>query len=191
MRSSLQKVQDGITVNAYGQGQLAGATFTAPAHGKTEVDIDLQIMCVTPENIENLEKLISSMLNASQKKSFESHRSSFASGGSAFLGLFRYSVGGSTASAHAMSSLGLTEAQQTSIIDQMLKITNKMNSFKMKSEILNTDYDYSVTGNLFGIVMDATIQKGEKHTQVRFLGPKAHLKGDGGEVVPVVAPMYK
>lgn len=190
MLSSLPQVKDGISVNAYGQGQLAGATFTAPAHSTTDIDIKLQIMCVTPQNIENLEKLILSMLNASQQESFKQHSVSTSSGGSAFFGIFSHSNHSTTTTTDVLNTLGLTVEQQSKIIDQMLTITNKMNTFNLKSTIPNEEYDYSVSGSLFGIVMDATIQKGENHTQVRFLAPKTHLKSSTGETLPVVGKLY-
>ncbi len=72
----------------------------------------------------------------------------------------------------------------------MVKLANTFNTFSYDSTVENTAYDYSVSGNMFGIVMDATIQKDEIHTQVRMLAPQPHLQGTGGETLPSVGKLY-
>ena len=90
-----------------------------------------------------------------------------------------------------MDSWGLTRDQQTKIIDTMMDLVNKTQQFDYSGTISNTQYDYSVSGNMFGIVMDATIQKDESHTQVRFLAPNLHLQGSDGSTIPTVKPLYE
>ncbi|WP_298901718.1 hypothetical protein [uncultured Psychroserpens sp.] len=183
---------DGVSVNAYGQGQCSGVTYTVPAHGDIAVSFKLKMQCVTPANVDALDKLIQGMLSASNKKKYDQLTQKSSSGGRGFF-LF-FSAGGSRTSTkqttHTMTEYGLTTEQQTKIIDAMLKMANEINTFNYKGTINNTRYDYSVSGNLFGIVMDATIQKGENHTQLRFLAPNVHLDGDNGSSLPSVGKLY-
>ena len=183
---------DGVAVNAYGQGQCSGVTYTVPAHGDIKVAFKLKMQCVTPANVDALDKLIQGMLSASNKKKYDQLTKKSTSGGRGFF-LF-FSAGGSrtstTQTTHTMTEYGLTTEQQTKIIDAMLKMANEVNTFNYKGTINNSRYDYSVSGNLFGIVMDATIQKGESHTQLRFLAPNVHLDGDNGSSLPSVGKLY-
>src|SRR4051794_33428938 len=48
---------DGVAVTAYGQGQLTGVTYTVPAHGEIEVDFEMDLLCVTPQDIDKLSAL--------------------------------------------------------------------------------------------------------------------------------------
>ncbi|WP_298757948.1 hypothetical protein [uncultured Psychroserpens sp.] len=184
---------DGVAVNAYGQGQCSGVTYTVPAHGDIKVDFKLKLQCVTPENVKALDQLIRGMLTASYQKKYDQLTKESKSGGYGFF-LFFSAGGGKTSysqTTHTMESYGLDRAQQTKIIDAMIKMANQWNTFSYKGEVSNTEYDYSVSGSLFAIVMDATIQKGEQHTQLRFLGPNVHLKGnDGTSSLPSTGKLY-
>ena len=184
---------DGVSVNAYGQGQCSGVTYTVPAHGDIEVSFTLKMQCVTPKNVDALDALIRGMLSASNQKKYDQLTEKSESGGRGFF--LWFSAGGSTTSykqtTHIMESYGLTTAQQTTIIDAMVKMANELNTFTYKGKIKNDKYDYSVSGNLFGIVMDATIQKGESHSQLRFLAPNVHLDGnDGASSLPSIGKLY-
>src|SRR5579862_198374 len=53
---------DGVAITSYGQGQLSGVTYTVPAHGVITVDFDISLLCVTPNDIDNLSALIRSLL---------------------------------------------------------------------------------------------------------------------------------
>ncbi|WP_055445933.1 hypothetical protein [Lacinutrix mariniflava] len=184
---------DGVSVNAYGQGQCSGATYTIPAHGNIDVKFDLTMQCVTPDNVDALDALIRGMLSASQQAKYDQLTEDTSSGGRGFF--LWFSAGGSKTThkqtTHTMTSYGLTTAQQTTIIDAMVKMANKTNTFKYKGNINNTAYDYSVSGSLFGIVMDCTIQKGENHSQIRFLAPNIHVKGDNGASLGVETPLWE
>lgn len=183
---------DGVSVNAYGQGQCSGVTYTVPAHGDIDVDFTLQMQCVTPENVKSLDALIRGMLSASAQKKYDQLTEKKSSGGYGFF--LWFSCGGYSSSSkqttHIMESYGLTVEQQTKIIDAMIKMANQSNKFTYKGKINNDKYDYSVSGNLFGIVMDAKIQKGENHSQLRFLAPNVHLKGNDGSTLPSIGKLY-
>ena len=181
---------DGVQVTAYGQGQVSGVTYTVPAHADVDVDFTLNMQCVTPENVNALDQLIRSLLSASKQHEYDQLTKKTSSGGRGFF-LF-FSGGGSHSSysqtTHTMDSWGLTREQQSKIIDTMMELVNKTQRFEYKGTIQNTQYDYSVSGSMFGIVMDVTIQKDEKHTQVRFLAPNLHLQGNDGSSIPTVNP---
>ncbi|MCR9088126.1 MAG: hypothetical protein NXH97_15430 [Rhodobacteraceae bacterium] len=184
---------NGVSVTSFGQGQVTGATYTVPAHGKIKVEFDLQLLAVTGSDIENLNNLIRGMLNASEQKRFDSLSKSEASGGSAGFLFFSggYSHRSSSEVTQSMDSWGLTRADQDKIITQMLTLTNKTQKFKYKGTIFNKDYDYDVTGNLFGIVMDATIQQGTASAQVRMLAPDVHMQDSStGATIPSVGKLY-
>ncbi|MGO7785621.1 hypothetical protein ACC717_36890, partial [Rhizobium ruizarguesonis] len=70
---------------------------------------------------------------------------------------------------------GLSAEDQRKIFNGMMEIAQNESTFNYKGTIYNLDFDYDVTGSLFAIVMDATIQQGQYHKQLRFLAPKVHL----------------
>ena len=184
---------DGVSVTSYGQGQVTGATFTVPAHGTIDVKFDLQLLAVSGQDVENLNNLIRGMLSSAKQAKFDSYAKSTASGGSGSFLFFSggYSHRSSEEVATSMEAWGLTRDQQTQIITQMLKLTNKTEKFSYKGKIENKDYDYDVTGNLFGIVMDATIQQGQQSSQIRMLAPNVHLQDpSSGATIPAVGKLY-
>ena len=90
-----------------------------------------------------------------------------------------------------MEKWGLSPKNQGVIIQKMMEIAMTTNDFSYKGEIKNTDYDYSVTGNLFGIVMDCTIKQGSTTHQIRALAPKPHLQDpNSGATLPTVGKLY-
>ena len=62
--------ETGIAVSSYGKGQVTGAIYTVPAHAQINVDFKLKLLCVTPENVQNLSNLIKSLLNASHQHTY-------------------------------------------------------------------------------------------------------------------------
>lgn len=193
MTAATGAATDGVAVTSFGQGQLTGATFTVPAHSQIDVNFKLKLMAVTGQDVDNLNTLIRGMLSASEQKRFDSYSKSTSSGGSGGFLFFSggYSHRSSTQVQQSMDSWGLTRQQQDKIIAQMLKLTNTWQNYDYKGTIYNKDYDYAVTGNLFGIVMDATIQQGSASAQVRMLAPKVHLQDpDSGATIPSVGKLY-
>jgi len=184
--------ETGVAVTSYGQGQLTGAMFTVPAHGEITVDFKLKLLCVTPENVKTLNALIRSLLDASHQHSYDELEKTEVSGGVSFFGFFGW--GGASASysdtKHTMDSFGLSERNQEAIVDAMMKIAQQVSEFNYSGVIHNRDYDYDVTGNLFGIVMDATIQQSQFQHQLRFLAPDVHLRTADGSGLPVIGQIY-
>ena len=189
---ALDSSEDGVSVDSYGQGQLTGVTYTVPAHGDIEVDFELHLLCVTPADIINLDNLVKSLLDASKQHLYSDLAKTDVSGG---LSFFDFLSGGVKASysdtKRNMEKWGFSPKNQGVIIQKMMEIAMKTNDFSYKGEIKNTDYDYSVTGNLFGIVMDCTIKQGSTTHQIRALAPKPHLQDpNSGATLPTGEKLY-
>jgi hypothetical protein len=184
--------ESGVSVTSYGQGQLTGAMFTVPAHGEIRVDFRLKLLCVTPENAQMLNELIRSLLDATRQHLYDDLKRTEVSGGASFFGLFGW--GGAKASysdtKHTMDRFGLSEQNQQRIVNAMMEIVQQPSEFNYTGTIYNRANDYDVTGNLFGIVMDATIQQSQYQHQLRFLAPEVRLRTPDGSGLPVVGRLY-
>lgn len=184
--------ETGVAVTAYGTGQVTGLMYTVPAHGQINVDFQLKLMCVTPEDVQTLTNLIRSLLDASHQHTFDELESTQVSGGASFFGFFGW--GGASASysdtKHTMDSFGLSEQNQQTIVNAMMKLVQQVSQFNYSGTVFNKDYDYDVTGNLFGIVMDATISQSQYQSQVRFLAPNVQLQSSDGTALPCVGQLY-
>jgi len=180
----------GVAITTYGRGQLAGATYTVPAHGELTIDLKLKLQCVTFENIRQMDALIRSLLEASRYEKFDELTKSGASGGVSF---FSFWSGGVSASyeqtKHRMSGWGLSEENQKKIVSEMMKLANELSEFNFTGTIYNRDYDYSVSGSIFAIVMDCTITQEDVSKQIRTIGPKPIFVGDDGSTLPVVGEL--
>ncbi|SFW90256.1 hypothetical protein [Chitinophaga sancti] len=185
--------ETGVAITTYGQGQVTGALYTVPAHAEITVDFKLKLICVTPEDVQNLNNLIKSLLDASHQHLYDELSKTEVSGGASFFGLFGW--GGASASysntKHTMDSFGLSERNQEAIVDAMMKIVTQPSEFNYSGTIHNKDYDYDVTGNIFGIVMDAVIQQNQFQRQIRFLAPNLHLESSDGTRLNTLPPLYQ
>lgn len=184
-------VQDGVSITSYGQGQLSGVMYTVPAHGEITLNFTINMLCVTPQDVINLNNLVKGLLDASHYHKFEETEQTNVSGG---LGFFGFWSGGISASysdvKHTLDGWGLSEANQQAIVNAMMQIAQKVSTFNYTGTVYNNDFDYDVTGSLFGIVMDATIQQAQSHNQLRFLAPNVHLNTGDGNNLPVVGKLY-
>ncbi len=182
----------GVAVTSYGQGQVSGVTYTVPAHGEIEVDFELNIFCVTPQDVATLSALIRSLLDASHQHLFDEISRTDISGGASLFGFFSFGVSASYSDTkHTMDSWGLSEANQEAIVNAMMKIAQQTSKFNYSGTVYNRDYDYDVSGNMFAIVMDAAIQQQQYNNQLRFLAPNPHLQStDGSITLPSVGNLY-
>lgn len=185
--------ESGIAITSYGQGQVSGVTYTVPAHGQIEVDFELNILCVTPNDVQTLSALIRSLLDASHQHLYDEISRTDISGGASLFGFFSFGVSASYSDTkHTMDGWGLSETNQQTIVNSMMKIAQQKSQFNYKGTVYNRDYDYDVSGNLFAIVMDATIQQGQFSNQSRFLAPTPHLQSNDGSGVslPCIGNLY-
>ena len=163
-----------------------------PAHAEINVDFKLHLLCVTPADVQTLSALIRSLLDASHQHVFDEIQKTDISGGASLFGFFSFGVSASYSDVkHTMDSWGLSETNQETIVTNAMQIAQKTNDFNYSGTVYNQDYDYDVTGNLFGIIMDATIQEQQASNQIRFLAPNVHLQStDGNATLPVVGKLY-
>jgi len=184
-------VQDGVSITSYGQGQLSGVMYTVPAHGEITIDFTINMLCVTPQDVINLNNLVKGLLDASHYHRFEETEQTNVSGGLGFMGFWSGGISASYSDVkHTLDGWGLSEANQQTIVNNMMEIAQKVSTFHLTGTVHNRDFDYDVSGNIFGIVMDATIQQSDSHKQLRFLAPKAHMNTTDGDSLPVVGPLY-
>lgn len=184
--------EDGVAVTSYGVGRVSGVMYTVPAHGEIDVDFRIRLLCVTPEDIRNLSNLIESMIDASKHGYWNDYSKTHVSGGASFFGFFSGGVRASyTRVKQRMEWWGLSEENQRVIIDRMTQIAMQTSEFNYRGRIYNRDYSYSVSGNMFCIIMDATIKQGQYQTQLRHIAPKPHLRGTNGETLPTIGDLYE
>jgi len=184
-------VSDGVAVTAYGQGQLSGVMYTVPAFSEITVDLDIKMMVVTPADVVELSALIRSLLDASHQAIYDEIQHTDISGGASFFGFFSFGASASYSDTkRRMDSWGLSETNQQTIVNAMMKLANTLNDFSYHGTIYNRDHDFSVSGNLFGIVMDCTITQQQSSTQVRVLATLPSVKGADGTSLPTVDPLY-
>ena len=130
------------------------------------------------------------MLDASQYQHYDDLAKTDISGGASFFGMFGW--GGASASysdtKHTMSGFGLSEANQVTIINAMAAVAQNVNVIHTFGTVNNTPYDYSVSGNVWCIVMDATIQQSDGSVQNRrFVAPNGLIVDPtSGASLPVI-----
>jgi hypothetical protein len=186
------EAEDAVAVTAYGVGRVSGVTYTVPAHGEIEVDFTVRLLCITPEDVRNLSNLIRSLIDASRHGYWNDYSRTDVSGGASLFGFFSLGVRASyTQVKQRMEWWGLSETNQRTIVDKMTEIANKTSDFHYRGTVHNRDYDYAVSGNMFCIVMDATIQQGTTQYQHRYIAPRPHLRGSGGESLPSLGDLYE
>jgi hypothetical protein len=182
---------DGVAITSYGQGQVTGAMYTVPAHAELNLNFSFHLQCVTPADIANMNTLIRGLLDASHQHLYDDLQKTDISGGASFFGFFSAGVSASySETKHTMDSWGLSEVNQQAIVNAMMALVQRTSDFGFTGTVYNRDYDYSVSGNVFGIVMDATIAQGAQSNQVRFLAPNPRFQSNDGNTLPTVGSFY-
>ena len=194
----MERADDSTTfdVNQAGAGSITGLTYTVPPHTNGRIQAKLQLNAMTSDAVNNLSTAWSSLLNASQKKKFDSYVSSdtTASANLSFLGFF--SGGGKaettvkTTSSH-MESLGLTEDQITKLTDLLYEEALKMSKVEIDFTVFNKYNDYSVSGDLTLYVMSGTVTSHKGTATYRMLsdggvaGESGKQASSSGKVIPL------
>jgi hypothetical protein len=128
--------QSGVAITTYGQGQVTGAMYTVPAHGVITVDFDLKLLCVTPQDIQNLGNRIRSLLDASHQHLYDDVQNTDVSGGASFFGFWSGGVSASfSETKRTMDAWGLSEQNQETIVNAMMKVANKTSDFKYQGTV--------------------------------------------------------
>lgn len=173
--------QTGITVSSAGTGSFSGVNWNISAHTKGKVQVDLQIKSLTSADVEDINKLVMSMLSASERSKVEKHSKASASGSISFFELI---CGGAKAGAEttkdSMHSMGLTDEQISTIIDKVFTLAQKMSDIKVDLEVDNTAFDYPVAGDLDIYTIGGEVTADKKTRNFRFLADK----GTVGDNVP-------
>lgn len=183
---------DGVAVTSYGQGQVSATTLTVPAHGEIEVDFELDMLCVPPADMDGLSALIRSLLDAPRQHVYDDLGRTDVSGGASLFGFFSLGVAASYSDTKStMDGWCLSEASQRTIIDSMMALGQQTNHFQFKGTVYNQDSEQDASGNIFTVVMGATVQRSSSHNQVRFVAPNVHLQNaDGTTTLPCVGRLW-
>ncbi|KAN0039562.1 hypothetical protein ACTA71_007359 [Dictyostelium dimigraforme] len=163
---------EGYNCEAQGQGAFSGLDYTIPAHTKGSIKAKLQVMAMSSDDIDHMNKMVESMLSASKKDEIKEQTKTSASANLSFWSFF---TGGDSASAsyedtkNTMHSCGLTEEQVTTIINELFKLAENMNHVELNLECDNTAFDYDVSGSVYLYTISGTVKTSKGTKQYRML----------------------
>lgn len=182
--------ETGFSVEAQGTGSFTGLSYTVPAHTSGTLKAAIQVMAITSADVDKLNTMVMSMLSASERSKVTSHEAVSAS---ANLSVWSIFGGGASASytktTDTMHSMGLTDDQITTIINQMFEIASKMTHVEIDFTIDNTANDYAVSGDLQLYTISGKIVTSKGTTEYRFLADSGSA-GQGsapakGNIIPL------
>ena len=178
----------GIAVNSVGTGSFSGVNWTISAHTTGKIEVDLQIEAITTTDINNFNKLVMAMLSASAKNKVTENTSAGASGS---INFFDFICGGAKADVthtqSSMSSLGLTDAQVTTIVNKLFALADKMSDIKADLTVDNLAFDYPVAGDLEIYTVGGTVTAGKETKNYRVLSDQGKV-GDAPTTVKASLP---
>lgn len=168
----------GFSVDAQGTGSFTGLSYTVPAHAKGTVKAVIKVMALTSADIDKLNSLVNTMLSASTQSKVTSYEKVHAS---ANLSFWSFLTGGNNASYDkvntSLTTMGLTTAQITTIIDKLFDLASKMSHVEIDFTIDNSDNDYSVSGDLQLYTISGNITSSKGTAQYRMLADKGTAGG--------------
>lgn len=180
----------GFSVEAQGTGSFTGLSYSVPAHAKGSIDIGIQVMALTSADIDKLNKLVNSMLSASTQSKVTSYEKIHAS---ANLSFWSFLTGGNNASYDkvntSLTTMGLTTAQITTIIDKLFDLASKMSHVALKFTIDNSANDYSVEGDLQLYTISGSITSSKGTAQYRMLSNQGTAGGGAAKADGSVIPL--
>ena len=180
----------GYSVTSQGTGSFTGLSYTVPAHAKGTLKARIQVLAITSEDVDNLNKLAMGMLDASAQSKVESYEKIHAS---ANISIWSFFGGGAEASydktTSTMHSLGLTADQISTLMDAFLNVAQKMSHVELDFTIDNSANDYSVSGDLQLYTIAGEIKTAKGTAQYRLLADQG-TAGNGtapasGKVIPL------
>lgn len=180
-----------INITSFGQGQVSATKYTVPPYGDINVNFKIKLQVVTPDGLKKMDSLVKSLLEASKQHEYEQLSKSKASGGISFFAFWGGKASASTETTkRTMDSWGLSEANQEKIVTDMLKLSQKMNTFDYNGSIKNVG-NHDVSGDLMAFTMDATINQGNETKELKMIAPQVSLKpNDGGDNIPLTSPLF-
>lgn len=172
----------GFNANSVGTGSFTGLAYTVPAYTKGTIKADLEVMCITTEDVKTLNSLVDTMLSSSAKSKIASSTTTKAS---ADLSFWDFLFGGASASVthsnSAMHSLGLTTDQITIIVKKLFDIASKMSHVSIDFEVENQNHDFSVSGDLELFTIGGTVSSGKETKQYRMLANQGTAGNSSGQ----------
>ncbi|KAN0034485.1 hypothetical protein ACTFIV_001003 [Dictyostelium citrinum] len=181
--------EEGYNCEAQGQGSFSGLDYTIPAHTKGTIKAKIQVMAMSSADIEHMNQLIESMLTASKKEEIKEQTKTSASANLSFWSFF---TGGSGASASyedtksSMHSSGLSDAQITTIVNELFKLAENMSHVELNLECDNTNFDYDVSGSVYLYTIAGTVKTDKGTKQYRMLADQGTAGGPSRDDSPPV-----
>ena len=170
---------ESFSVDSVGRGSFTGLNYTVAAHAKATITVTIQTLSLTTADVDNLNSLINTMVNAATKEVVDTKSKSTS--GSANLSFWDFWCGGSassnTTTTDAMKTSGLKDAQISALMDKLFDLASKMNNVAMILDIDNTAYDYEVSGDIALYTVGGQVTTSKGTTQFRMLADK----GTAGE----------
>lgn len=176
-----------FNVDAQGHGSLTGLAYTVPPRSEGVIEAKLQTLCLTSQNVTDLNNLIRGMVSASQWEKIREYESTHAS---ANISVFSFWSGGGSASytktREEMRGFGLSEENIQTIIKAMSEIAKQMSEVKIKFTVYNSNNDYPVSGNLLLWTISGTINTGNEQVPYRLLADQG-TAGKNNDTAPASA----
>ncbi|MEO7098945.1 MAG: hypothetical protein ABI162_06255 [Luteolibacter sp.] len=171
-------------VSAQGNGSFTGLGYTIPAHTKGSIKAKIQTLCMTSQDVANLNQLVKGMVSASDWQQVTDYEATHVSADLSFFGMISGGGSASYDKTHTdMSGFGLTSDQITTIVEAMAKIASQMSSVEIDFEVDNTQNDYSVSGSLMLYTIGGTIKSDSSEYQYRMLAGQG-TAGASGDTAP-------
>ena len=159
-----------FSIEVLGEGSFTGLNYTIPANTEGKIDIKTQIMCLTSENVKDLNNLAMSMLNSSSRSVVKENEKTSVS---ADLSLWAMFSGGGSASYEktydTMKSKGLTDENIQTLMNALCKDATTMSHIKLDLNVYNSQNDYSVSGDLSLYTISGTVKTDKETRQYRML----------------------
>lgn len=188
--------EEAYSIDVQGQGQLAGLSYTIPAHTSGKISAELQTSALTSEDVKNLNEMAIGMLDASyQEEIRESEKTSVSGNVSLWSSIFG---GGASASYEKtkdmMQSKGLSDEQITMLMEAFLERAKSMSTVKLEFFVNNTSNDYSVSGDLYLYTVSGSVKTSKETAQYRMLADQGSAGGppptgggapSAGDVIPL------
>jgi len=183
-----------FSVEAQGTGSFVGLSYSVPAFAKGELKATIQTLAITSDNAATLHDLVMSMLSASEQDKVTSHEQTDASANISLWSMIGFGgEGGASAdykkTTDSMHSMGLTDAQITTIVNKMMDIASQMTTVNLDFTIDNSQNDFSVSGDLQLYTISGKITTDKGTTEYRFLADTG-TAGNGaapakGKIIPL------
>lgn len=181
---AMGSAEEGFNIEAQGYGSITGLAYTIPAHTDADFDIDLKVLAMTSSDVDNLNRLIRGMVEASKYEKVRDYESSHASANLSFWSLL--GGGGSAGYSKTREELrgfGLSEENQRTIISAVSEIAKTISRVAVQIHVKNSANNYAVSGNMIVYTISGTVSTGSEQSQYRMIADQG-LAGSGDQTAP-------